>query len=283
VMNMIFISMLLGNVVLISSNWRAIGQGLVAFQTAFFFVIAFTQILVREQNARKEVERLADQLSEANHQLREYAARVEELAGSQERNRLAREIHDGLGHYLTALNMQIRAASAVMQQNPAQAQEALDKAEALAQESLADVRRSVAALRSTPTLSRPLPEALEALVGEIVAAGLVGEFHLLGQPRQLSTQAELTIFRAAQEGLTNIHKHALASKIDLTLEFAQEWVRLIITDNGVGSMKDSGEGSAVTGGFGLLGVRERVHLLGGRMSIRTAPNQGFCMEIEIAE
>jgi signal transduction histidine kinase len=282
-LNLVFIGMLLANILLITNNWRMIGQGIVAFQTAFFFVIAFTQIMLREQRSRKEVQKLADQLGEANRQLREYALKIEELASSQERNRLAREIHDGLGHYLTAVNMQIRAAIAIMEKNPQQAKEALEKAGSLAQEALADVRRSVAALRSTPTLSRPLPETLEALIEESRAAGLVGEMKVIGTPRQLSAQSDLTLFRAAQEGLTNIHKHALASKVQLSLEYSMESVKLSIIDNGIGTLNKAGETETSSGGFGLFGLRERVQLLGGVMMIHSGPNQGFCLEIEIGD
>jgi signal transduction histidine kinase len=249
------------------------------------FVAVFTDATLRERAARTEVERLAAELGAANQKLRAYAEQVEELATTRERNRLAREIHDSLGHYLTVINVQLEAARLLLDGAPlgqaaaspeaARAVAALTKAQSLAQEGLADVRRSVAALRAGPIGSQPLPQALTALADEACAAGIVTRFHLNGQPRPLTAQAELTLYRAAQEALTNVRKHARASRAELTLDFATPGqVRLSVNDNGVGS-------GAPSGGFGLLGLRERVQLLGGRVETRTAPGAGFTLEVEV--
>jgi signal transduction histidine kinase len=235
---------------------------------------------MRAERARHEVERLARALADANQRLRVHAEQVEELATAKERNRLAREIHDSLGHYLTVINVQLEAARQLLESQAPPAAEAgraltsLRKAQSLAQEGLADVRRSVAALRAGPNDGRPLPEARRTLTDEARAAGIVATFQLAGQPRPLTAQAELTLYRAAQEALTNVRKHARASRADVTLDFARpERVRLIVADNGVGS-------AAANGGFGLLGLRERVQLLGGSVSTHSAPGEGFRLEVE---
>src|SRR5712692_3426348 len=124
------------------------------------FVGVFTYFAIGERAARGEVERLAAELQAANQKLREYAAQVEELATTKERNRVAREIHDSLGHYLTVINVQLEAAQLLVPADPERAMLALRKAQSLAQEGLADVRRSVAALRAAPTGRRPLPEVV---------------------------------------------------------------------------------------------------------------------------
>ena len=245
-----------------------------ALLAALVFVVIFTEIAVREEKSRHEVERLATELGEANRKLREYAIRAEEIAILQERNRLAREIHDGLGHYLTELNMQIKAAEAVMTQNPSQAQEALIKAQSLAENALADVRRSVTALRDDPALKRSLPESIAALLEETRGAGIVSEMTIQGDPRSLPSQALLTLYRAAQEALTNIRKHALASRVDVMVEYRSSTICLILTDNGIGT-------KSVEGGFGLVGLQERVALLGGSMEVKTAAQQGFGLRLEI--
>ena len=152
-------------------NWQ-VAFGLLC---GMVFVILFSQIVLSEQNSRSEIERLYAELSVANNKLHEYAVKVEELATVQERNRLARDIHDGLGHYLTALNMQIKAAQAVLDQDRPRAMDALTKAQALTEGALSDVRQSVAALRGDPTLSQPLPEAIDSLLSECRAEGLVAE------------------------------------------------------------------------------------------------------------
>jgi signal transduction histidine kinase len=192
---------------------------------------------------------------------------------------LAREIHDSLGHYLTVINVQMEAARAVMETDRERALDALGKAQSLAQEGLAEVRRSVTALRASPTESRPLPEAVAALVEECRAAGIPIEFAIHGHPRQLAPQTELTLYRAAQEGLTNVRKHACASCAKLTLDYSDgnsesHSVRLTLQDDGLGASESGG-------GFGLLGVRERAQLLGGEVSIRTSAGQGFTLEVEL--
>jgi signal transduction histidine kinase len=199
---------------------------------------------------------------------------VEELATTNERNRIAREIHDGLGHYLTVINMQIQAARAVQESDPARASEAMGKAGAMAQEALADVRRSVAALRASPTENKPLTESIQALADETRAAGIQTDFAVQGTPRPLSPQADLTLYRAAQEALTNIRKHAHASAVNIRLNYDNGTVKLTVKDNGVGT-------AATDNGFGLIGVRERTQLLNGQVNVNTAPGQGFSLEVSL--
>jgi len=251
----------------------------ISIAVCIFFVYVFTQIAVNEQRARVEVEHLADELAAANVKLLEYAEQIEELAIAQERNRLAREIHDGLGHYLTAVNMQIKAAQAVLGQDPARALDAMGKAQSLTEEALADVRRSVAALRQAPPERLPLVEAIGRLVEENHAVGVEVEYKVHGEPRPLPAQTELALFRAVQEGLTNVRKHADASRVLLNLEFLPASVRLLLQDNGRGAENHSQEDDPA--GFGLLGVRERVLLLGGQMMIETALDEGFNLVIEL--
>jgi signal transduction histidine kinase len=240
------------------------------------FVIAFTLVMVREARARIEIERLLKELGEANAKLREYSSQVEELATAKERNRVAREIHDSLGHYFTAVNMQIEAARAVMTSDQDKARDSLQKAQSLTKEGLAEVWRSVAALRASPLETRTLAEAVTTLIEESRAAGIVTNFNTAGESRILSPQAELTLFRAAQEGLTNVRKHAYASRADLTLDYTRpDRVKLEVKDNGRGRQPDGG------GGFGLLGLSERVQLLDGNLKIQTGPGQGFVLEVEL--
>ena len=252
---------------LLMDGLRSVSAWGPALLAAIVFVIVFTQSLVNEQKARAE-------LAAANQKLREYAAQVEELTVTQERNRLAREIHDGLGHYLTAVNIQIKAAQSMLEQNPAVAGEALSNAQSLTQEALADVRRSISALRADPATSRPLAETLGSLILETRAAGVEARLQVQGAPRPLQPQVEFTLYRVAQEGLTNVRKHARATRADLRLEYLPTGVRLTICDDGVGAQQTEG-------GFGLLGVQERVQLVGGSLKVQTAPGQGFCLTAEL--
>ncbi len=262
-------------------GWRTAIGGSFVIAAGVIFVAVFTQVALRERETRKEVERLAAELAAANQKLRAYAGQVEELATIQERNRLAREIHDTLGHYLTVINVQLAAAQAVLDTDQPRALEAMRKAQTLTQEGLGDVRRSVAALRADPTAGQPLPQALEELAETCRAAGLVTHIEVTGQARALKPQTESALYRAAQEALTNIRKHARASRVDVQVDYGSgaggEPVRLSVRDNGVGAAAGAAEGAA---GFGLLGVRERLQLIGGQVRLTTAPGEGFQLEVE---
>ena len=239
------------------------------------FVVAFTLIAVNEANSRHQVERLAAELSEANQKLRDYASQTGELATLRERSRLAREIHDSLGHYLTVVNVLIEAARAVLGSEPQRADEIMHQAQMLTREGLTEVRRSVSELRNAPTDLKPLPETLESLVDECRVAGIEANLVVTGEPSLLSPEAKLTLYRAAQEGLTNVRRHAQASCVDLKLDFSDAAkVRLRIEDDGIG-------GADTEKGFGLVGIRERAQMLGGEVFVCGEAGTGFVLEVEL--
>ena len=241
----------------------------------YIFTALFGYALRAAEIARQRNQELLTDLQTAQD-------KIKDLAVSEERNRLAREIHDGLGHYLTATTMQIQGAKAVLESTGAGMQapaalSALGKAETLLQEALTDVRRSVAALRTTPATNHSLAETLADLARQHrIPEQLDVQFTLAGAPRLLNPQVELTLYRVAQEGLTNIHKHAQASHVTLLLCYEPDQVRLTIGDDG----KGAGE---ATGGYGLVGLRERVQLVGGTVNISSASSQGFQLEVVIPE
>lgn len=231
-------------------------------------VLYFGRIIEREEEAHAV-------LDEANRKLTEYASQAEELAAAKERNRLAREIHDNLGHYLTAVNMQIEAAMALMESDGDRAKQSLERAQSLTKEGLAEVRRAVAAMRAAPIEARPLHEAIQMLVEEQQATGITTYYQIEGSIRPCSAQTELALYRIAQEGLTNIRKHAQASRADLILDYCKpNAIQIRLQDDGIGS-------NNTDSGFGLLGVRERVKLLGGNLEIKTTPGQGFVLQVEL--
>lgn len=253
---------------------HAVPEALVSYVAAFAFTIAFTAITKQALNARDREGKLRAELETANEKLRAYAAQAEELATTRERNRLAREIHDGVGHYLTVVKTQLDVASAVCTSDPATAKANIEKAAKLASEALDDVRRSVGTLR-TDASRPPLPEALRQLAahGEPVPT-----LALEGTPRPLSSAIEHALYRATQEGLTNIRKHARASTSTLRLDFRDSSrVLLEIADDGVG------QNSAFPGssGFGLTGLRERIELLGGNVHAGNRLAGGFVLRIEV--
>ncbi len=247
-----------------ASSALQVGLGLPA---GFIFIIAFTQLAQRERQARQ-------QLEAANIQLTEYAAQVEQLATMRERNRLAREVHDSLGHYLTVINVQLEVVTKLLEANPSKALEAATRAKELASEGLAEVRRSVAALRPSPIEDRPLPEALQSLGDTAREAGLVVTFEQDGRLRALSPEVETVIYRATQEALTNIRKHAHASSAHIRLAYAANTVQLCIHDNGVGRQHDEDN-------VGLMALRERVTALNGTVVAENHPAGGFQIEVTL--
>ena len=247
------------------------------FSFAILFTIVFTMLAVQSEKARNEVQRLAGDLSEANRRLREYAVQAEELSANRERIRLAREIHDSLGHYLTVVNVQLEAAQALWSNNPARAKDSLAKAHTLAQEGLHDIRRSVASLRSSPLDNKSLTEALRALLAADNQTVPAPEFQVNGESRDLASPVALSLYRATQEGLTNARKHARASRVSVLLDFrSPSTVAVTVSDDGRGAA-----GVESSGGFGLLGLRERAQLLGGEVRVETAPGAGFKLTFEV--
>ncbi|MBI5943353.1 MAG: sensor histidine kinase [Chloroflexi bacterium] len=261
--------------ILYYSTWEYALMNALIDSTAIFFVALITQVRMNEQRARENAERLTRDLEAANRKLAEYAAQAEELAATQERNRLAREIHDNLGHYLTIVNVQIEAARVTCESDPVRALDALTKAQDMARKGLNSVRESVAALRISPVENRPLEEAIAELVDESRSAGIIVEFHLRGESRSVEPKSALALYRVAQEGLTNVRKHAHATRVDVSLDFSQvDRIRLAVLDDGAGAVNTDG-------GFGLTGIRERVHLLGGEFRVETQPEKGFRLEVSI--
>jgi signal transduction histidine kinase len=247
--------------------WQeALREGLGLFASVLFAAV-ITELLQREQKTRRE-------LTEAHEQLRDYAAQAERLATAQERNRVARDIHDGLGHSLTVVQMQVKAARAVLPTDPDEADAVLAKAQGQSETALTEVRRSVHALRE-PRASAPLPAALRALAADSSAAGVSTQLTVSGAERPLPDDAREALFRAAQEGLTNVRKHARATRADLVLDYAGDAVRVEVRDNGAGTIDGR------TPGFGLLGLSDRAAHLGGRLQVESAPGRGSTLTMEV--
>ena len=258
-------------------SWADVWTTLPIFLAGLIFVLVFTEVAVGEVSARKEVERLLDELQETNQQLSEYSMKAEELAVVKERNRMAREIHDGLGHYLTTINIQIQAALATLEKAPDRSSELLNKAATLSQDALSDVRNSVATLRAPMDESLPLEMIFRDVLKSCECTGTETNFMILGTERVVPPQVRFALFRTIQEAISNIQKHAQAMNIWVSLDFRKDkQVTLVIRDDGVGSDRTEG-------GFGLLGLRERARLVNGSLNIITSPGKGFEIELMVPE
>jgi len=245
---------------------------------AAIFSFAFTWVVRQQYTERRRAERLVEQLEEVQQQLRRYAGEVEELTVTRERNAMAREIHDTLGHYLTILAVKLETATKLEERADPRLHAELVEARRVASECLAEVRRAVAALRPASSTAIELNEGLARLVAEFEAIAPETQVTLdtEGPTRDLSAEVRLALYRSAQESLTNIRKHAQATKVLVRLRVGTSRAELLVRDNGVGAEREAHEL-----GFGILGMRERIALLGGVVSARPDAEQGWRVEVSL--
>jgi signal transduction histidine kinase len=248
-------------------------------------------IAVGDQASRARLERALRDLEESHLQLTSYAARVAELSCEAERTRLARDIHDSLGHHLTAIAVQLEKAAAFRDRDAATADQALADARSSARQALDDVRLSVRALRGEP------PGTLAAMLGDLVRQagggaeggplatlsvdgldGLDGVDGVDGDGGQLSGAARTVLYRAAQEALTNARRHSGARRVSVSLTFTGRYARLVVADDGRGFDPAA---RAAGGGFGLVGMRERAALAGGRAEVDSCPGGGTTVTVTV--
>jgi signal transduction histidine kinase len=248
---------------------------MVVYTLLLIFMRVLAGHIDRDQRSRQEMKQLLVELEASHRQLQAYADRVAELAAAAERNRLARDIHDTLGHHLTAINIQLEKAQAYRDRNPAEADRAIRDAKLAAQAALHDVRQSVAALRATEERFS-LTKSLADLVNRLDRDALAVEYHTTGDETGYANPVLLTLYRAAQEGLTNIQKHARASHAVLDVQLGDEEARLNLRDDGAGFDTDllAEPAAALSHSFGLRGLRERLESVRGQMRIHSDPQHG---------
>lgn len=204
------------------------------------------------------------------------------LAVAEERNRMAREIHDTLAQGFTGIILQLEVAQSLLEGEEPAARERMLRAQELARTSLREARRSVWNLRPSSLQGRTLPEALRAHLTEWRGqTGIATDLGVAGGARPLAPETEDTLLRVAQEALNNIYKHARARRVELLLTFSPEAVQLRVDDDGSGF---AGAGNpADGGGFGLVSMRERANRLGGTLTIESTPGEGTRVEVTIAD
>lgn len=247
----------------------------VTMVSGYFFSAMMFYIFRRERASRSRAFALSVELDKANEKLRAYSKQVEELAATQERNRIAREIHDTIGHSLTVVNMQLETAKALLEKDREKAASFLEKAQEVTKKGLAEVRSSVASLRSSPLDGVPLKRALESLAKSSLGPDVKVNFTVVEGGEAVPAAAEAALYRSVQEALTNVRKHAAATEVSVRLDFSERnRVGLEVGDNGKGC-------SAASGGFGIMGIRERIQLLDGDVSFYTSPGEGFRLSISI--
>jgi signal transduction histidine kinase len=216
-----------------------------------------------------------DKLAVAHAQLQKYSERTEELAKIKERNRLAREIHDTVGHCLTGISLGLAATRELARSDPAVVGDQLGRLDELSRQGLLDIRRSLKELRPDMLERRNLAAALRALADEINACSTRRvELTIFGDADGLSPSLEETVYRVVQESITNAVRHGNAKLVKISLSVEEDALRIEVQDDGEGC-------SIVAEGFGIRYMRERVIDHDGFLEIESAPGEGFSLSVFI--
>ncbi|BAY87556.1 histidine kinase [Calothrix parasitica NIES-267] len=232
----------------------------------FSFILLFVLLLVNAVISERENKQ---KLVLAHEQLRQYVLRIEDQATLQERSRIAREIHDSIGHSLTAQSIQLENALLFVDSNIDKAKSFLVQGKNMGANALKEVRFSVSALRSDPLKGKSLEFAIKDLFQEF-------QLQFKNQPKFdlqvnqiLSPEVKLAIYRIIQEALTNISKHSDADSVIIEIKTIDNSLYLNIQDNGVGFNPKQN-----TTGFGLQSMRDRANALGGKFYLNSKPREG---------
>lgn len=246
---------------------------------AFLFVIrpiifcAVGYIVTRMIGAQRQQRQ---ELTVANEKLHQQATMLEQLTISRERNRMARELHDTLAHSLSAVAVQLEAADSTLETSPAETHLLLSKALAQTRSGLAETRRAMQSLRASPLDDLGLKLALQSLA-EVTAqrGGLQLDLDLAQIP-ELPAAIEQNLYRIAQEALTNVLKHANASRLLVSLQRVEGKTCLVVHDNGIGFDPTA---TRRNGHFGLAGIEERAAMIGGTVTVKSQPASGTTVEL----
>lgn len=255
-------------------DWRL--SSMLLFSLTLVFALLLINALLAERQSREQLENTHKELEIAHEQLRQYALRIEDQATLQERNRIAREIHDGLGHTLAAQTIQINNALLFWQSNTDKALTFLKQAKQLGAEALLEVRRSVSVLRSNPLQGQSLESAIAKLVTDFQRTTGIEPSCKIYVPLVLPPEVNTAFYRVVQESLTNICKHAQATAVTVQLYQQAGFLHLSIEDNGKGFNPTQN-----TTGFGLQGMRERATALGGQFHICSQPGTGCRISVSL--
>jgi two-component system, sensor histidine kinase and response regulator len=238
--------------------------------------LTIRRLQLQLQTQNQQLQQTQTELSQALEQERSLKQRIEEMAAIAERNRIAREIHDALGHSLTALNVQLQAVASFLRSDPAKAQTFLAQAQRLGTTAMQEVRQSVKTLRRDDQEEVSLTKGIADLVEEFRQTTGVKPIPDIQLTKSISSPVSKAIYRVIQEGLTNISKYAEATQVHIHLMTIGNRISLAIIDNGKGF-----DTQQQTEGFGLRGMQERVAVLDGHFILAAEPGKGCQIQVEI--
>jgi signal transduction histidine kinase len=238
--------------------------GVLFYAAAFTLTAVFGYALRQAEIARRRNEELLEELRTTQRQL-------QDLAVAEERNRMAREMHDSLGHRLTVSIVQLEGAQRLIPTEPDRAARMVERMRDEMKEALAELRRTVSALRTPIPGDLPLDVALSNLSKTFQqGTGIPTHFSVSPGFPGLPETHRLALYRAAQEGLTNIQRHAMARNAWLDLSADDQKITLVMQDDGKGMDRQNINGAS----SGLLGLRERAAQLGGEIQLTERPDGG---------
>jgi signal transduction histidine kinase len=274
VMAVLFPSALSGAALWLTDLFRQHVQILLTLTAAFgimnFFGAVMAFMTKRQVEARERALLYAEQLAEVNRLLEARLQEIRRMAIAGERVRMAREIHDGLGHHLTIVIMELQYVEQLAGEDPAAALPHIESAQKVIRTATGASREMFATLER---FDRPLPLALRDLVEDwCKGGGPAVRLRISGDFASLSTAARITLYRAVQESLTNIQKHARAGHVEITLQQLPDRVALSVVNDDSGGCDVAEAGR---GGFGLVGLKERADSLQGELSASARPGGGF--------
>ncbi|GIJ44359.1 histidine kinase [Virgisporangium aliadipatigenens] len=259
-------------------EWLVFALTIVVLQTAVigWFGYLSRRFDVQGEERRQTVARLEAALAENAGLHAQLLAQAREAGVTDERQRMAREIHDTLAQGLTGIITHMQAAERTTDEK--RRRHHTGQVIALARESLAAARRSVAALGPPELDDARLPEALGALAARWSAGcGVPARARTTGDPRTLPTEVEITLFRVAQEALANVARHAAATRTAVTLSYMDDAVMLDVRDDGVGFDPHAVDASS----FGLRTVRQRLERVAGTLVVESAPGEGTALNATV--
>ena len=241
-------------------SWFTGLESLMVCLNILLFVLYMILLFTSQKDENERIRKLNEQLNQANDQLRDYAVNMERMTEMRERNRLAREIHDTLGHTLTGIIMGADAGLALLDVAPEESRKRMQVVAQTARDGLTDVRRSIKALRPDALEHYSLAQALEGLVENfrLTTSAQIAYFQE-AEELKLDADEEDALYRVVQEGLTNAVRHGHAARMEIRITRTGDVVTVSVRDNGTGCV-------ALDEGFGLRHMRERLEMLGGTLA-----------------
>lgn len=265
--------------IVIRSSMERVYRKLAGFFEIFLLIIVVCIALVYFTNyrLRRRMRESRNELLASQYMIRQLSIHREQLV-EEEHKRIAIEIHDDLGQILTTAMLHLKRLSRALRESHSSAVGQVEEIEGLVDDAFRSIKNIAMDLRPA-VLNFGLTAALEWLTERTLGgSGIAFHLDVADPPPMLEERCSTTLFRIAQESLTNVVRHAQAKSVWIALKLDTEYVSLTIEDDGIGFGKGSGDGKPR---FGLLGIRERAESLQGHAEINSTPNQGVCVVVTV--